>query len=333
MNDLQKKLLDLLSKLDETIYNEKYDIGILTEVRNKLKLYIKRFFKDNTDYKELIDEIDINPMDDNAYSISINQLRSAITAMIEDIQISDNDLSIVTENDRQEILAQARKEVQLERERIEIEAREIQKLNEDLKKRTENILLEEEKLNSFKTKLEFADKGIDFQTDAKKNKTNASIWTVIFFILLSILVLMICNSINCSSTFSSIAKDVNKSLRLKENTFDKQIISNTIYISYSKIIFSRLFLYSLLVYSIRFSVRNYNAQMHNFIINSHKANSLKSTLSLLNTAKSDEGNDKLLVQATQAIFSHQNSGFNNKESEPNSPNLITNIIDSVSKKV
>ena len=333
MNDLQKKLFDLLNKLDETIHNEKYDIGILTEVRSKLKLYVKRLFKDNPDYKELIDEIDINPMDDNAYSISINQLRSAITAMIEDIQISDNDLSIVTENDRQEILAQARKEIQLERERIEIEAREIQKLNEDLKKRTENILLEEEKFNSFKTKLEFADKGIDFQTDAKTNKNNAAIWAITFFILLLILVLMICNNINCNSTFSSIAKDVHKNLTLKGNPFDKQMISNTIYISYSKLIFSRLFLYSLLVYGIRFSVRNYNAQMHNFIINSHKANSLKSTLSLLNTAKSDEGNDKLLVQATQAIFSHQNSGFNNKESEPNSPNLITNIIDSVSKKV
>ena len=65
----------------------------------------------------------------------------------------------------------------------------------------------------------------------------------------------------------------------------------------------------------------------------HKGNALRSTLSLLNTAKSDDGNDKLLVQATQAIFSHQQTGYSGKESEPTSPNLITNVIDSASKKI
>lgn len=72
--------------------------------------------------------------------------------------------------------------------------------------------------------------------------------------------------------------------------------------------------------------------MHNYIINLHKSNAFKSALSLIDTAKSEEGNDKLLVQATQAIFSHQETGYNKNEVEV-SPNVITNIIDSVSKKL
>jgi len=58
--------------------------------------------------------------------------------------------------------------------------------------------------------------------------------------------------------------------------------------------------------------------MHNQVVNTHKSNAFKSTLSLLNTARSDDGNDKLLIQATQAIFAHQQSGYSEKESESRS---------------
>lgn len=333
MNEIQSKLYDLLTHIDETISEDKFRADVLVDCRNKLKLYIKRLFQNNSDYNELLNDVDINPKDFNSYHYSINKLRSVITTMIEDIQLHDNDLSIITENERQEILLNARKDIEHERERIEIEAREIQKLKEDLVKRTESILNEEEKLNSFKTKLEFADKGIDFQTDAIKNKKNAKVWAVIFLILLIILLWIICDNLNSNNSFSNIAKDVYSKLNDKNLLLEKSLILNTIYATYAKFMFSRLFLYSLLVYSIRFSVKNYNAQMHNYIINSHKSNSLKSTLSLLDTAKSDEGNDKLLVQATQAIFSHQNTGFNNKETEVSSPNLVTNVIESVTKKM
>ncbi len=73
--------------------------------------------------------------------------------------------------------------------------------------------------------------------------------------------------------------------------------------------------------------------MHNYVVNTHKANSLSSTLSILNIAKSENGNDQLLVQATQAIFSHQNSGFNNHDIDVSTPSFVTNMIDSVSRKI
>lgn len=73
--------------------------------------------------------------------------------------------------------------------------------------------------------------------------------------------------------------------------------------------------------------------MHNYIINRHKANSFKSALSLLDTAKSEEGNDKLLIQATQAIFSHQDTGYGKTDFDENNVNIITSLTENISKKI
>ncbi|WP_347069044.1 hypothetical protein [Flavobacterium sp. WV_118_3] len=333
MDEIKNKLFELLTELDEALSRGEFDTATLTSVRNKLKLYIKRLFDNNPDYKELVDEVDISVIDYNSFLSSMNQLRSVISAMMDDIDLSVRNLDFVTEDEKQKILAKAREEAEKEREKLQAESNAIQQIKEDLQKRTESILLEEEKLNSFKAKLEFADKGVDFQTDAKTNKQIAIIWAVALFLLLVALVWILCITLKNSDVFSNIAKSIQKDFASDKVKYDLTIINNTIYISYGKYIFSKLLLYSLLIYGIRFCAKNYNAQMHNFIINSHKSNSLKSTLSLLDTAKSEDGNDKLLVQATQAIFSHQNTGYGGAENDIGSPNLVTNVIENVSKKI
>ncbi len=148
-----------------------------------------------------------------------------------------------------------------------------------------------------------------------------------------ILIYVLCDSLKFTDSFIEIANKIKKNLGGSLPTNNNEIILNTIYFSFFKVIFTKILLYSMQIYAIIFCVKNYNAQMHNNIINTHKSNALKSTLSLLNTARSDEGNDKLLVQATQAIFSHQQTGYSSKESEQASPNLVTNVIDSASKKI
>lgn len=52
----------------------------------------------------------------------------------------------------------------------------------------------------------------------------------------------------------------------------------------------------------------------------------------MSVARTEEGNDKLLVQATNAIFEHQNTGYDKNTTET-SPNLINNVIETVSKKI
>lgn len=156
-------------------------------------------------------------------------------------------------------------------------------------------------------------------------------------ILIVSILIILNNSLSETNTFSNIANSINKNFIIQKSNLNKvkasSDVSSIIYFTFFKYCLTKLMVYTILIYAIILSVKNYNAQMHNHIINIHKSNALKSTLNLLNTARSDDGNDKLLIQATQAIFTHQNTGYNGNDSEPPSPNLITNVIDAASKKL
>lgn len=330
MKEILDRLYEQLKRLDHV---KEWDTETLIDVKNKLSLYITKYFKNRGEYSDLLKDVNTSPQQGWEYNQEITKLKSITTTLIEDINMGDNNISVLTEEERHRILTQARKEAELERERIQLEAREIQKMREELQNDRERLLAEEEKFNFFKTKLEVADKEFDFQQQARNNKTTAYIWAVIGAILTSALIYILCDSLKVSDTFIHIADQVKKGLSGATPTSNDDIISKTIYFIFSKYIFTKLLLYSMLIYAIVFCVKNYNAQMHNNIINTHKSNAFRSTLSLLNTARSDEGNDKLLVQATQAIFSHQQTGYSGKDSEPTSPNVVTNVIDAAAKKI
>lgn len=91
----------------------------------------------------------------------------------------------------------------------------------------------------------------------------------------------------------------------------------------------RLFLISFMSFIIGICVKNYNSCMHNFTVNKHKANSLSAALVLLEKAKTDQGNDELMTQAANAIFSHQPTGFSSRSPE----NVTTTVIDTIVDKV
>lgn len=329
MKDIIERLNEQLKRLENV---EIWDIDTLVDVKNKLNLYVAKYFKDRGQYSEMLKYVDTSPQQDWEFNREISKLKSIATTLIEDIELGDNDISLQTEEERQKILAQARKEIGLEREKIQIEAKEIQKIREELQKDRERLLAEEEKFNSFRTKLEVADKEFDFLQQASNNKRSAVVWAFIAAILTGTLIYILCDSLNVSDTFIHIANQVKKELSGATLNSNLDITTKTIYFGFCKYVFTKLVLYSVLIYAIVFCIKNYNAQMHNNIVNTHKSNAFRSTLSLLNTARSDEGNDKLLVQATQAIFSHQQSGYSGKDSEPTSPNLVTNIIDAAAKK-
>jgi len=330
MNEITNKLKEQFNRLDIL---KDWDMGTLIDVRNKVNLFITKYFKDRVEYSNLLNDINYSPKEDWEFSEAVSKLKSIITTLVLDIELDEEDVSIITEEERHKILSQARKETEIERDRIQMQSKEIQKMREELQYDRERLLEEEEKFNFFKTKLEVADKEFDFQQQARTNKTTAYVWAIIALVLAGALTYILCDSLTITDTFIKIATNVKKGLAGNIPTNNNDIISKTIYVSFSKYIFTRLLLYSLIIYAMIFCVKNYNAQMHNNIINTHKSNAFKSTLSLLNTARSDEGNDKLLIQATQAIFSHQQTGYSGKDSEPPSPNLVTNIVDSVAKKI
>ncbi len=374
-------LLENLKKRLESSYSISNEI--LIDSYNKINLYLKKYFKNNLDeYQVLLNQVITKPESNRERDDSVAALKSIITTMIEDIQLSKEDFTIISEEEKNKIISNARKQAEEERKILENQANEIRKLNQEIKSKQESLLVQEqelhnqrkiqqeslkemqrefeeerkrlleqekkfnnerkiqqqklieqeEKFNSFKAKLEIADKNLDFQSNAVSNKKAAIIWAIIALGFTIVLIILLCINISNSSTLISITNSLNDGIKADGN-ISTEITPIAIYIGYFKYIISRLLLYSMIIYAIVFSVKNYNAQMHNHVINNHKANAFKSTLSLLNTARSDDGNDKLLIQATQAIFSHQQSGYSGKDNEPSNPNLITNVVESISKKI
>lgn len=333
MKEIIKKLEEVIAQLENSVLNNSnMKIEILIDSKNKLSLYIQKFFNSKPEYTKTLTSINSKPTSVTDFRTSASELKSLASTLIQDLELSKNDFSLITENERTELLYNARKEIEEEKKKIDTEANEIRKLRIELQNERENLINEEKKFDEFKTKLEIADKQLDFQFEAENNRKAARMWAAITGLLIILLLIFLFCSLDSNTCFSDIALNIKKQMIGKEKKIDSLTI-NTIYFTYYKFLITKIFLYSIFIYAIVFSVKNYNAQMHNKIINMHKGNALKSTLSLLNTAKSDDGNDKLLVQATQAIFSHQQTGYNGKENEPTSPNLVTNVIDAATKKL
>lgn len=94
----------------------------------------------------------------------------------------------------------------------------------------------------------------------------------------------------------------------------------------------RFVILSLLLYAISFTARNYNAMRHNLIVNTHRANSMRTFQAFVEAAGGDpETKNAVLIQATQAIFSAQASGYSHKESNPEPQPKIIEIISSLGR--
>src|SRR5690606_293560 len=141
-------------------------------------------------------------------------------------------------------------------------------------------------------KLEITDKTVDFQDIARKNQKNAYVWAALGGLLILITLIILQNSLSDTTTFSDISQEISKSLENKKlaeplpknqklpiNTAAiNKNVETVIYFTFIKYCITKAILYSMLIYSIILCVKNYNAQMHNHIINIHKSNALKSTL-------------------------------------------------------
>ncbi|MCD6017667.1 MAG: hypothetical protein K0S53_788 [Bacteroidetes bacterium] len=329
MEEAIRKLQELLSRVESI---RGFDSETLIDIKNKLNLYIQKFFKGSPEYLSILKKIDPNPDSTSLFSISLAEFKSLITTLMQDIELSQNEFQSNSESER-ESFNKIKREIKFEQERIQEDANEIRAMREELMIQRERLMVEEAKFDEFKAKLEIADKKLDFQSQAENNKNKAILWAVASGMLIAALLIILCFSLDSKDGFSSIAEYIKGKMVISKALLDNNFIDNTIYFTYAKYMFTKLMLYTLLLYSIVFCVKNYNAQMHNHVINTHKSNAFRSTLSLLNTAKSEDGNDKLLIQATQAIFSHQQTGYSGKESEQLSPNLVTNVIESASKKI
>lgn len=87
---------------------------------------------------------------------------------------------------------------------------------------------------------------------------------------------------------------------------------------------------AVLFYAISISVKSFFGEMHNHVVNRHKANCLNTFKTLIETADKDNAH-VILKLATETIFSHQTSGFLKRESSSSSPSPILEIIKNASQ--
>lgn len=95
-------------------------------------------------------------------------------------------------------------------------------------------------------------------------------------------------------------------------------------------VISKIIILSALYYGLIWSAKNFKALRHNYIVNKHRQNALKTFETFVKAAGDDiQTKNAVLLQATYSIFSSQNSGYNSVDPDSESPNKIVEIIKNV----
>ena len=199
----------------------------------------------------------------------------------------------------------------------------IKSTNKQKKILDKNLKLIEERYKDVVAKSEIDIQKNQFEIAADKHRQRAIITIVITFIYLAIIspflwyiMTEFCFEVKCFDRvecleYDQICPDCGKHM---------------LYFEMFKAAFFRLLTISLILYILSFLIKNYNASMHNMVINKQRANSLDASQGMLDSL-SQEARDKVLLQVSNSIFSHQKTGYLRKEGDPQNPNFIEKIID------
>jgi hypothetical protein len=97
---------------------------------------------------------------------------------------------------------------------------------------------------------------------------------------------------------------------------------------------TKFIIFSILSFGLAFSAKNYKSHKHSYVTNKHRANALKTFKAFTESSSKNDGETRnaILLQATQCIFSHQETGFSNSEKETSSNLKIVEIIKNLTGK-
>lgn len=293
-------LIESIKKVDENIYGEKlfYEWGSL----NKQKV---------------IDFIN-NRLDSNEKLLSqLDKINCIVTAEAELIEAIEKLVQFC--NKIKEILIKSKDLIDFAKE-IELSYFKSELIGILENAISVNSLIDEESKEIFNKKL-INNKIINFESTEISFNRKASIWlgTSVFFVFVLLLIVF------CRATTVSGLIEINNELGCHFLSGE----STTLYIAYGKYIFSYILTYSIILFAIKISIKNYNANKHNEIVNRNK----KLTLSVAIDLSREGKNPELLDIAAKELFTSQSTGYNNISEEKSTSNFVNNIIDSVSKKV
>jgi hypothetical protein len=89
---------------------------------------------------------------------------------------------------------------------------------------------------------------------------------------------------------------------------------------------ARVIVLSLLLYAVVLAARNYRAHRHNAVLNQHRQTALQTFDAFVKGTSDDQTKNAVLLQATQAVFSTQPSGYLTSEAEPLPQTTIVEIL-------
>ncbi len=96
---------------------------------------------------------------------------------------------------------------------------------------------------------------------------------------------------------------------------------------------SKLIIFSIFYYGLIWSSRIYKSHWHNYVINRHRQNALKTFETFVKASSDDQTKNAVLLQTTQSIFAPQISGFIQQDAESsNTPKILEIIRDMTSSK-
>lgn len=163
----------------------------------------------------------------------------------------------------------------------------------------------------------------NFKKSAATNDTESRKWLAGIAIALILLIIIIylftsdfCFELSCFNNINNY----------EYSHLNQDGKNSILYLEIFKSASFRLFILSTAVYILHFCVNNFRASKHNQTINLQKSNSLNAALQILDTAKSTQAKDEIMIRAADAIFSHQTTGYNKKESLKNTP-IAQRILD------
>ena len=197
---------------------------------------------------------------------------------------------------------------------------------------TEKIMMEmrdkifafDKRLSDVYSKGEISQQEKRFMQTADFNNKQSYIWIAIIA-LLSIILTIICYYFisACWIDFSCVTSDGLKDISQQRSVLIYELARKS---------FLRILILSIIIFLIKFSVKNYNALKHNFVINRHKENSLDAALNLMYNLPEGVGRDAIINMAAKEIFTQHQTGFLGKDHEKIDISLLEQLLSLANKK-
>lgn len=296
-------LLESINKIESNIYGEKLFLESATTNKQKLIDFIDQKLDSNLTLLIELSAINERVSSEDEF-IKANHELFVFGKKIKELLLKSKD--ILDFNKR---LQFQEYNEDLEKQKIELKSK-IDELN---------TLIDNQKKDLNNKKL-LRSETMSFENSEITSNENAVKWLIAAIILSLVLIFVVCFRSTNVSGLIGIRKDL-CCLAIQDKTM--------LYIAYGKYISSYVLIYSILIYALKVSIKNYNANKHNEIVNRNK----KLTLSVALDLSREGSNPELLDIAAKELFTPQSTGYNNTTEEKSPSNFVNNIVDSVSKKV